>query len=79
MANPFFKAMGGGNQAAANPMMNFIQQFPQFMQQMKGKNPNQMLSDLLSSGKISQEHLNRAQQQAQQMSGMFEQFKGMFR
>lgn len=78
MANPFFKAMGG-NQAASNPMMNMAQQFRQFMQQMQGRDPNQMLSELISSGKVSQEQLNQAQQQARQMSGMFEQFKGMFR
>lgn len=78
MANPFFKAMGG-NQAASNPMMNMAQQFRQFMQQMQGRDPNQMLSELISSGKVSQEQLNQAQQQARQMSGMFEQLKGMFR
>lgn len=78
MDNPFFKAMGG-NQAASNPMMNMAQQFRQFMQQMQGRDPNQMLSELISSGKVSQEQLNQAQQQARQMSGMFEQFKGMFR
>lgn len=78
MANPFFKAMGG-NQTASNPMANMSKQFQQFMQQMKGRDPNQMLSELISSGKVSQEQLNQVQQQAQQMSGMFEQFRGMFR
>ncbi len=75
MANPFFKAMGG-NQAATNPMANMAQQFQQFMQQMKGRDPNQMLSELISSGKVSQEQLNQAQQQAQQMWSVLGQFGG---
>lgn len=79
MANPFFNAMGCGNQGSGNPIMNFIQQFPKFMQQMRGQNPQQILNEMVSSGKINQDQLNRAQQQAQQMSGMFEQFRGMFR
>lgn len=74
MANPLFRAMGGGAQNGG-----FLQQFPKFMQQMRGKNPTQMLNELVSSGKINQQQLDAAQQQAQQMSGLFDQFKGMFR
>ena len=67
MGNPFFKAMGGGQ----NPMMA---QFQQFMQQMQGQNPNAIIQSMLQSGKISQAQLNQAQQQAMQMQGMFAQF-----
>lgn len=67
MGNPFFKAMGGGQ----NPMMA---QFQQFMQQMQGKNPNAIIQDMLQSGKISQAQLNQAQQQAMQMQKMFAPF-----
>lgn len=74
MANPLFKAMNGNSQNGG-----FLQQFPKFMQQMRGKNPTQMLNELVSSGKVTQQQLDAAQRQAQQMSGMFEQFKGMFR
>jgi predicted RNA-binding protein associated with RNAse of E/G family len=38
---------------------------------MYGKNPNEEIQKLLQSGKISQEQLNRAQQMANQISGMF--------
>lgn len=77
MANPFFKALGAQQKAqSGNPMMNFISQFPKFMQQMRGQNPNQIINSLLSSGKISQQQLNAIQQQAGQIMGMFEQFKG---
>ena len=70
--NPFFGVMGGGGRP------NMMQQFQQFMQQMKGKDPNAIINELVSSGKISQEQLNHVQQQAQQMSGMFDGMRGMF-
>jgi len=72
MPNPLFQALGGGT---PNPMM---QQFPKFMQMMRGKDPNQMLNELVSSGKVDQAHLDAAQKQYQQMGGMFNQFKSMF-
>lgn len=72
MPNPFFNAMGGSRQ---QPMMR---QFKQFMDQMRGKDPNAMINDLVQSGRITQEQLNHVQQQAQQMQGMFEGMRGMF-
>lgn len=73
MSNPLFGMLGGSAQPN-NPIM----QFPKFMQQMRGKDPNAMINELVASGKINQQQLNQVQQQAQQMSGMFDQFKGMF-
>lgn len=60
-----------------NPMQ-MISQFPQFMQQMRGQNPQQLLNQMLQSGRVSQQQLNHAQQIAQQMQGQFDQFRGMF-
>lgn len=73
MANPFFNAMGGSQQP-----MNMIQAFPKFMEQMKGKNPNEVLNQMLTSGKINQSQLNQAQQMAKQLEGQMGQFKSMF-
>lgn len=70
--NPFFQAMGGNRQP------NMMQQFQQFMNQMRGKDPNQIINEMVSSGKISQQQLDAAQKQAQQMQGMFEGMRGMF-
>ena len=70
--NPFFGVMGGGGRP------NMVPPFQQFMQQMKGKDPNAIINEMVSSGKISQEQLNHVQQQAQQMSGMFDGMRGMF-
>lgn len=60
-----------------NPMQ-MISHFPQFMQQMRGQDPQQLLNQLMQSGRVSQQQLNQAQQMAQQMQGQFEQFRGMF-
>lgn len=68
--NPFFQAMG--------PKPNMMQQFQQFMNQMRGKDPNAMIQELVSSGRVSQQQLDTAQKQAQQMQGMFEGMRGMF-
>ncbi len=73
MPNPIFNALGGGS--PQNPMM---QQFPKFMQMMRGRDPQKMIDELVSSGRVNQAQLDAVQKQAQQMSGMFEQFKSMF-
>jgi hypothetical protein len=68
MSNPLFQAFGGNQN-------NMMSDFQNFMRQMQGKNPYEEISKLLQSGQISQNDLNRAQQMAHQMQGMF----GMFR
>lgn len=67
--NPFFQAMG---------QPNMMQQFQAFMNQMKGKDPNSMIQELVASGQVSQQQLDQAQRQAQQMAAMFEPLRGMF-
>lgn len=67
MGNPFY---GAGN----NVNMNFIQ----FMNSMKGKNPNEILNGMVQSGRINQQQLNVAQQRAKQMSSFFDGFRAMF-
>ena len=66
MPNSIFQALGGRSSQ------------PNFMQQMKGKDPNAMIQELVSSGRVSQQQLDAAQKQAQQMQGMFEGMRGMF-
>ena len=67
MPNQIYNALGANNNG--NP--NIIQQIHNFRNQMQGKNPNEEIQKLLQSGRISQEQLNRAQQMAHQISGMF--------
>lgn len=73
MANSIYNDLNGG---ARQP--NMLQQFQQFMQSMRGRNPDQILNELISSGQISQAQLNQAQRQAQQMQKMFEPLRAMF-
>lgn len=68
MGNPLFNLLNGGRN---NGPGNMIQQFQQFKKQMQGLDPQEEVQKLLQSGKISQEQLNKAQQMAQQMQGLF--------
>lgn len=67
--NPFFQAMN---------RPNMMQQFQQFMSQMRGKDPNAMIQEMVSSGRITQAQLDQAQKQAREMSGMFEGMRSIF-
>lgn len=72
MPNPIFNALNGGNN-----QNDLGQRFQRFLGQMKGKNANQEIQQLLQSGQITQQQLNQAQQMAQQMQGFFSAFRGM--
>ena len=69
MANPLFQSLGG-NQNAANPI---VQQIMRFKNQFQG-DPQQKVQELLNSGKMTQEQCNSLMQQAQtilsQIGGM---------
>ena len=58
-----------------NPLQN---QFNIFMQQMKGQDPNALLNQLISSGKVSQEQINNAHKQVENLKGQFENMKKFF-
>lgn len=77
MANPLFNPMNGG-QNPQGEQPNMMNAFQQFMQQNKGKNPNELLNQLLNSGQINQSQLNQAQAMYQKMGGMFNGMKSMF-
>ena len=68
MGNPLFNLLGGKNN---NGPGNMLQQFQQFRQRMQGVNPQEEVQKLLQSGKISQAQLDKAQQMAHQMQGLF--------
>lgn len=60
MSNPLYDQFGnkGGN--------DFISQFNQFKKSFSG-NPQQMIQQMLNSGKITQDQLNSAMQRANQL------------
>jgi len=55
-----------------------MQMFQQFMQSMRGQDPNRILNQMISSGRITQQQLNQVQMQAKQMESQFDGFKKMF-
>lgn len=59
-------------------MMDLSILFKDFMNSMKGKNPNDLLNYMISSGQINQQQLNFAQQKAKEIEGQLNGFKGMF-
>lgn len=69
MPNPFY--MQNNNSGG-------IPQFVQFMNSMKGKNPNEILNGMIKSGKINQQQLNLVQQKAKEVSGLFDGMRSMF-
>ena len=54
-----------------NNPMQMIQQFQQFRQQMAGKNPREMVDELVQSGKMTPQQRDGLAQQAQSMLAMF--------
>lgn len=52
-----------------NPMMF---QFNQFMQQMRGQDPQKVLEELVKSGRVSQKQLNDAQKMAKAIGSQLE-------
>ena len=69
MSNHLFNLLGNGRNN--NGAANMLQQFQQFKKQMQGVNPQEEVQKLLQSGKISQAQLDKAQQMARQMQGLF--------
>ena len=54
-------------------MFNPLQmQFNQFMQQVKGQDPNALIQKLVSSGRVSQQQLDMAQNQAEMYISEFD-------
>ena len=70
MANPLFTQFGGGSNTPTNPLFSRIKQF----QQMFSGNPQQMVQQMLNSGKISQTQMNQYVQQTNQIYNQFKDF-----
>ena len=58
--NPLYQQMGGNN---------ILQRFQQFQQTFKG-DPQQMVQQMLNSGRVSQNDYNRAVQMANELQKM---------
>ena len=56
---------GAGNMSGGP--MQMAQQFAQFKRMMQGRNPQQMVQNLLSSGQMSQSQFEQLKQQANEL------------
>lgn len=61
MSNPIFNQMQPKQE-------NIFQKFSQFKQMMSGKDPNQVINQMLANGQITQQQLEQAKQMANQFS-----------
>ena len=74
MGNPMLDMLSrGAPQQFAGPgnmpggPMQMMQQFAQFRRMMQGRNPQQMVQTLLSSGQMTQAHFEQLKQQASEL------------
>lgn len=68
MANPLFQQLAGSNKG--NPMLQRLMQF----KKMINGDPQQIVQNMISSGRISQAQVN---QYAQQANEIYRQFKDL--
>lgn len=59
-------------------MVQMLQSFPNFMQMMRGQNPDAILQNMKQTGRITQQQIEQATQQANSMMQQMSQFKAMF-
>ena len=73
MANPILDAMMRNQ----NPMMgqnNMLSQFANFKQQMQGKNPEEMIRNLLDSGQMSPQQFQELKKKAIELQAILNKF-----
>ena len=76
MSSSLYNSMGRQNQ---NPIGGQFQQFMgQIKGQMQGRNPQDVINQMVSTGQLSQQQLNAIQQRAQQIAPMLNGMKNMF-
>ena len=70
MSNPLYQMFGGQPQLQSpmNPANNLMQQFNQFRANFQG-NPQQMVQNLIQSGKMTQQQFEQYSQMANQFFG----------
>lgn len=67
--NPILQMLGQAKSTPkmANDPMQMMQQFAQFKNQMRGKDPQAMVMELLGSGKMTQQQFEQLKQQAKML------------
>lgn len=76
MSSSLYNSM---NRQTQNPIGGQFQQFMgQIKGQMQGRNPQDVINQMVSTGQLSQQQLNAIQQRAQQIAPMLNGMKNMF-
>lgn len=76
MSSSLYNSMG---RQAQSPIGGQFQQFMgQIKGQMQGRNPQDVINQMVSTGQLSQQQLNAIQQRAQQIAPMLNGMKNMF-
>lgn len=76
MSSSLYNSMG---RQTRNPIGGQFQQFMgQIKGQMQGRNPQDVINQMVSTGQLSQQQLNAIQQRAQQIAPMLNGMKNMF-
>ena len=73
MANPILQALSVANQQMPNSSNNplgMIQRFAEFKKQLGNRNPQQIVQELLNSGKMTQAQFEQLKQQAQSLQNI---------
>ena len=76
MSNPLFDVLSGGNgQMLGNlgNMASLMQQFNQFRNNFRG-NPQQIVQEMLNSGRLSQQQFDKVAQMATQFQRMMNKY-----
>ena len=76
MSSSLYNSMGRQTQ---NPIGGQFQQFMgQIKGQMQGRNPQDVINQMVSTGQLSQQQLNAIQHRAQQIAPMLNGMKNLF-
>lgn len=73
MQNPILQALNGTSQQMPNSSNNpigMIQRFAEFKKQLGNRNPQQIVQELLNSGKMTQAQFEQLKQQAQSLQNI---------
>ena len=73
MQNPILQALNGASQQMSNSSNNtlgMIQRFAEFKKQLGNRNPQQIVQELLNSGKMTQAQFEQLKQQAQSLQNI---------
>lgn len=71
MPNPLFEELGGNRQQPPQDLRGMVTAFRQFRSALKG-DPQQMVQQLITSGRMSQDQYQQLVHMAQQLSQYFQ-------